>query len=44
MFGDAYLIETGLLVLVSVTIGTATIALTAIAAALVIALMPEDTE
>lgn len=42
MAGDAYLIETGLLVLVSVTIGTATIALTALAAALVIALMPEE--
>jgi predicted benzoate:H+ symporter BenE len=44
MAADAYLVETGLLVLFSVTVGTITIALTALAAALVIALLPEDSE
>lgn len=44
MAADAYLVETGLLVGFSILVGTTTIALTALAAALVIALLPEDSE
>jgi len=39
---DAYLIETALLVLFAITVGTTTLVLTALAAALVIILMPKD--
>lgn len=42
MAGDAYLIETGLLVLFAITVGTTALVLTALAAALVILIMPKD--